>query len=446
MAEGMGKLGDFFLLVSDATAQLLLQRCEQGAEPEWQCFWQVADADWREEIMALRQSGEIVDDDCTLLAIRIRPESDISQRAAGLVPADKPAGSPTATQEKIMPRRSSIASLTICGLALAAVLGGGILGYNRFVKAQVDPEKPPEKPADKYEAFKKVLPTLQKELAAGEWKHVRLDDMKITAAGEAVTIEFRGVWLYEGNPPTDDLKRTLHTVLKMRSKALLKEQNKDKDLEKPIENLGYEERGIDPVKSPLPALRNQVVGRKELHGAVFTGLWYDGDGRLHLSGYVVKDHEADQKKLIGTLLRDPALVPATVLGTREPSLDLLAADYVALKTRLQADFAAAPDNSPLRRTRLDEVSFEYAEATRDALSAPGGPALVLHARGEFLADPGDDKNKVAIQALIATALNKGPQEALPKPGRRNIPSMSETSLSKIIPSTVCRRKRSPIRT
>jgi hypothetical protein len=73
-AGGMGKLGDFFLLASDATAQLLLQRYEQGAEPHWESFWQVPLADWREEIIALRHSDEIVDDDCTLLAIRIRPE------------------------------------------------------------------------------------------------------------------------------------------------------------------------------------------------------------------------------------------------------------------------------------------------------------------------------------------------------------------------------------
>jgi hypothetical protein len=73
LAGGMGKLGDFFLLASDATAQLLLQRCESGAEPDWERFWQVAEVDWRDEIVALRQSGEIVDDDCTLLAVRLRP-------------------------------------------------------------------------------------------------------------------------------------------------------------------------------------------------------------------------------------------------------------------------------------------------------------------------------------------------------------------------------------
>jgi hypothetical protein len=87
VTEEMGKLGDFFLLASDASAQLLIQRCEQGAEPEWERFWQVADADWRNEIVTLRQRGEIVDDDCTLLAIRIRPESCISQRSAGTSPA-----------------------------------------------------------------------------------------------------------------------------------------------------------------------------------------------------------------------------------------------------------------------------------------------------------------------------------------------------------------------
>src|SRR5947208_2273974 len=122
-------------------------------------------------------------------------------------------------REKLMARRSSIASLVLPICSLAAVLGvGGILGYNHFVKAQAD------KSPDKYEAFKTILPSLRKELASGEWKQVRLDEMTVTPSGDAVAVEYRGVWLYEGTAPTDERKRTLHTFLKTRSKALLKEQ------------------------------------------------------------------------------------------------------------------------------------------------------------------------------------------------------------------------------
>src|SRR5262245_42250553 len=120
----------------------------------------------------------------------------------GLSRRDQPADSPSATQEKVMARRSSIPSLVVSGLALAAALGvGGVLGYNHFVRAQVDnPEKPPDKPADKTDAFKAILPSLRKELAEKKVP-VRLDDMNVTFAADAadaVTIEFRGVWLYEG--------------------------------------------------------------------------------------------------------------------------------------------------------------------------------------------------------------------------------------------------------
>jgi hypothetical protein len=76
LARGMGKLGDLFLLSTDATAQLLLARCERGAEPDWERFWQVPEAEWRDEMAALRERGDIVDDDYTLLAVRLRRGDD----------------------------------------------------------------------------------------------------------------------------------------------------------------------------------------------------------------------------------------------------------------------------------------------------------------------------------------------------------------------------------
>src|SRR5262245_26018446 len=100
----------------------------------------------------------------------------------GLSRRGQPADSPTAIQEKVMVRRSSIPSLVVSGLALAILSAGAILGYNRFVRAQVEnPEKPPDKPADKTDAFKAILPTLRKELAEKKVP-VRLDDMNVTLA------------------------------------------------------------------------------------------------------------------------------------------------------------------------------------------------------------------------------------------------------------------------
>jgi hypothetical protein len=78
LARGMGRLGDLFLLATDATAQLLLARCERGAEPDWERFVQVPESEWREEMVALRERGEMVDDDCTLLAVRLRRDESAS--------------------------------------------------------------------------------------------------------------------------------------------------------------------------------------------------------------------------------------------------------------------------------------------------------------------------------------------------------------------------------
>ena len=54
-----------------------------------------------------------------------------------------------------MARRSSITSLVLSGIVLAAVAGTGvILGYNHLVRA--DPVENPES-SDKYEGFKVIL-------------------------------------------------------------------------------------------------------------------------------------------------------------------------------------------------------------------------------------------------------------------------------------------------
>jgi len=79
---GMGRLGDFFLLATDATAQILMRHCEEGREPDWEQFWQRDEAAWRDEVLELRRRDEIVDDDCTLLAVRLVP-SEAGAGASG---------------------------------------------------------------------------------------------------------------------------------------------------------------------------------------------------------------------------------------------------------------------------------------------------------------------------------------------------------------------------
>ena len=52
-------MGDFFLLATDATAQLLLRRCEEGA-CEWEGVWGWEPAAWHEKVALWRRDAEQV--------------------------------------------------------------------------------------------------------------------------------------------------------------------------------------------------------------------------------------------------------------------------------------------------------------------------------------------------------------------------------------------------
>jgi hypothetical protein len=73
LADKLGKMGDLFLLATDAVSQMLLHRTEEGAEPDWEAFWQCEETAWRQAITGLRGAGQIEDDDCTLLLVRPLP-------------------------------------------------------------------------------------------------------------------------------------------------------------------------------------------------------------------------------------------------------------------------------------------------------------------------------------------------------------------------------------
>jgi hypothetical protein len=77
LARGNCRPGDIFVLATDAVAQNFFLRCEAGDSPDWQGFSTVSETSWREGITSLRQQGKIVNDDCTLLLLRVgtTPES-----------------------------------------------------------------------------------------------------------------------------------------------------------------------------------------------------------------------------------------------------------------------------------------------------------------------------------------------------------------------------------
>jgi hypothetical protein len=64
--------GDLFLLSTDAVAQGLLRLAAQGPL-DWGQLAGMEQGAWRERVEEMRQGGHMVNDDCTLLAVRIGP-------------------------------------------------------------------------------------------------------------------------------------------------------------------------------------------------------------------------------------------------------------------------------------------------------------------------------------------------------------------------------------
>lgn len=63
--------GDLFLLATDAVAQSLLHQVESGVPPDWERFGRLDLPTWRSEIDAARNVRRIVNDDSTLLCLRV---------------------------------------------------------------------------------------------------------------------------------------------------------------------------------------------------------------------------------------------------------------------------------------------------------------------------------------------------------------------------------------
>ncbi len=84
-----GELGpdDLIVFATDALAQRLLAEVESGTPPDWGRFWDLDQETWRQEIEALRDQNAIVNDDCTLVVLRLpRPAAE-----PAIVPDSTPA-------------------------------------------------------------------------------------------------------------------------------------------------------------------------------------------------------------------------------------------------------------------------------------------------------------------------------------------------------------------
>ncbi|MCI0702879.1 MAG: hypothetical protein L0241_17505 [Planctomycetia bacterium] len=70
-AEGTCQPGDRFVLATDAVAVRLFKSAALGPGPEWKRFETINQADWRAELDTLRSANDMVNDDCTLVVLRI---------------------------------------------------------------------------------------------------------------------------------------------------------------------------------------------------------------------------------------------------------------------------------------------------------------------------------------------------------------------------------------
>ncbi len=97
-----GELGpdDLIIFATDAVAQRLLFEVESGAPPDWRRFWDLDQETWRQEIAELRAQNAIVNDDCTLLVIRLPVASPEAAEPYDIEPAQVPAD---AAPEEIAP-------------------------------------------------------------------------------------------------------------------------------------------------------------------------------------------------------------------------------------------------------------------------------------------------------------------------------------------------------
>src|SRR5581483_6067751 len=71
VARGRCRPGDTFVLATDATAKYFLRLHEEGQPPDWNRYWGLDERDWRDEVDEARRQDRIIDDDCTILLLRI---------------------------------------------------------------------------------------------------------------------------------------------------------------------------------------------------------------------------------------------------------------------------------------------------------------------------------------------------------------------------------------
>jgi hypothetical protein len=70
-AAGTCQPGDRFILATDAVAARLFKSAAAGPGPKWSRFETITEDAWRTELDTLRQANDMVNDDCTLVVLRV---------------------------------------------------------------------------------------------------------------------------------------------------------------------------------------------------------------------------------------------------------------------------------------------------------------------------------------------------------------------------------------
>jgi hypothetical protein len=91
-AAGTCQPGDRFVLATDAVASRLFKSAAVGPGPEWGRFETISQDAWRAELDTLRQANDMVNDDCTLVVLRVaggpdEPAPDVVQEIEVATPS-----------------------------------------------------------------------------------------------------------------------------------------------------------------------------------------------------------------------------------------------------------------------------------------------------------------------------------------------------------------------
>jgi hypothetical protein len=98
LARGELQPDDLMVFATDALAQRLLAEAESGTPPDWGRYWDLDQAVWRQEIEALRDCNAIVNDDCTLVVLRLPAAARTAPDAGESQPVERSTADETSVQ------------------------------------------------------------------------------------------------------------------------------------------------------------------------------------------------------------------------------------------------------------------------------------------------------------------------------------------------------------